>query len=223
MFNFQASSPLQPRRFDLIHYECLNASPFSGICGARCIHPWPAAVHFKSSQLVRSPHEHSSHFPVSASAPWTVKLLYKSTCMNHLETHFSFTQLGRKRTKGQRSLLPAAHHPAPSHFLLDAPLSSSAPPAPTLFLVTLPPHSHSPAVFLSRVCVCVPALWILTLSVSLLYPRSSEGQPVPAGEFLWQRTAGVSVQCVTFRWGTLCVPALHGSSSGSLRRHHCPG
>lgn len=53
----------------------------------------------KSSQLVRSPHERSSHFPVSASAPWTVKLLYKSTCMNHLETRLSFTQLGEKVNK----------------------------------------------------------------------------------------------------------------------------
>lgn len=196
MFNFQPSSPLQPRRFDLIHYECLNASPFSGICGARCIHPWPAAVHFKSSQLVRSPHEHSSHFPVSASAPWTVKLLYKSTCMNHLETHFSFTQLGRKRTKGQRSLLPAAHHPAPSHFLLDAPLSSSTRPPPPLSPSRHPPTPQPLSSRLPLTCVCPCTLNPHRLRLSPVSPQ------------LW-RTAGSSWWIsLTTNCGCLC-PMCH--------------
>lgn len=38
-------------------------------------------------------------FPVSASAPRTVKPLFKSACMNHLETRFSFTQLVEKANK----------------------------------------------------------------------------------------------------------------------------
>lgn len=54
-------------------------------------------------------------------------------------------------------------------------------------------------------------------------PLSSERQPFPAGEFLWQRAAGVAVQRVALWWRTLRLPAVHWSSSGSLRRHHCSG
>lgn len=53
--------------------------------------------------------------------------------MNHFETHFSFTQLRRKLTKGQHSL-PSAHLLSLSHFLLE-PLSSSISP---LTLTPLP-------------------------------------------------------------------------------------
>lgn len=156
--------------------------------------------------------------------------------MNHSEAHFSFTQLRRKPTKGQRPPPTHTHNhrptsiPPQSH--LTFPLSSVS-FSPRDFFVFLHPLSHShPSplpifslpLFPLTPCLTFVSLYsVSSLSLSHMYPHSSEGQPVPAGEFLWQRTAGVSVQCVTLRWGTLCVPALHRSSSGSLRRHHCPG
>lgn len=74
--------------------------------------------------------------------------------MNHFETHFSFTQLRRKPTKGQQSL-PLLSPLSLSHFLLVSPLSSSVP-----FLVLTPlhfPFSPVPLPFslhVSRLCPC---------------------------------------------------------------------
>ena len=58
---------------------------------------------------------------------------------------------------------------------------------------------------------------------SPVFLPSPEGQPVPVGQFLRQRVAGVSVQRVTLRRRTLRLPALHRSTPRSLRWHHCAG
>lgn len=158
-----------------------------------CIHPWPAAVHFKSSQLVRSPHEHSSHFPVFASALWTVKLLYKSTCMNHFQTHFSFTQLRRKPTKGQHCLLSVLLPPPFCLCLIFSSRLLCLPPS--LFSFSPLSASHFP-LFPSMSHVCVPVLCALTVSVSHVSPQ------------LW-RTAGSSWWIsLTTNCGCLC-PMCH--------------
>lgn len=72
--------------------------------------------------------------------------------MNHLETHFSFTQLRRKLTKGQHSL-PSAHLPSRSHFLLEAPLSSSISSLILTHSLHRLPFSH-PSLHGSRLCPC---------------------------------------------------------------------
>lgn len=69
--------------------------------------------------------------------------------MNHLETHFPFTQLGRKLTKGQHQLL-SAHLPSPSHF-----------PGGSFVLLYLLTHSHHlstspPSMCVSHWCPCTP-------------------------------------------------------------------
>lgn len=98
-------------------------------------------------------------FPVFASALWTVKLLYKSTCMNHFETHFSFTQLRRKHTKGQcvPALSPISFSPGVSFvfFLILTPLSSILPLTPSC-LTFLSLYSVTLTVSVSHVS---PQLW----------------------------------------------------------------
>lgn len=55
------------------------------------------------------------------------------------------------------------------------------------------------------------------------FPSSStEGRPLPAGELLRQRAAGVAVQRLAVGRGSICLPALHGPPAGGLRRHHRP-
>ena len=111
-------------------------------------------------------------FPVFASAPWTVKLLYKSTCVNHFQTHFfsySFYSIKEKAHK-RAALFP---HCAPSNFLPTSHFVSLRPPGPTLA------HSHLPPPCLTFVSLFP----VSSLSLSHMYPHSSEGQPVPAGEF----------------------------------------
>lgn len=117
--------------------------------------------------------------------------------MNHLETHFPFTQLGRKLTEGQHQL-PSAHLPSPSHLLQEAPLSSSI----FSLILTTAPLPHLP----SLPCVShigVPVLCILTVSAS------------PVSQQLW-RTAGSSWWIsLTTNCGCLC-PMCHSPTRDAM-------